>query len=72
MDGVSMNDALKKCEIVRERRFTQAGPGDWYFLKVGSHLISLGDNEQFADALCFALQRNAKHFDQYANRKLST
>lgn len=64
MDGVSMNDALKKCEIVRERRFTQAGPGDWYFLKVGSHLISLGDDEQFAEALRFAVRRNAECFNR--------
>lgn len=64
MDGVGMNDALKKCEIVRERRFTQAGPGDWYFLKVGPHLISLGDDEQFAEALRFAVRRNAEYFDR--------
>lgn len=64
MNDISMNDALKKCEVVRERRFTQAGPGDWYFLKVGSRLISLGDDEQFAESLCFAVRRNAEHFEQ--------
>lgn len=61
-DGLSMNDALMKCEIVHEERLTDAGPGLWYFLKIGDKLVPLGRDEAFAKSLQFALERNAKHF----------
>lgn len=62
--GSSMQQALLDCEIVSEHRFTDVGPGHWYFLKLGKKLIPLGDDEHFADTLQFALRRNAQAFER--------
>ena len=62
--GSSMQDALRKCEIVEEQRFTDAGPGPWYFLKLGPKIIPLGHDKDFADMFVFALRRNAEAFER--------
>lgn len=61
-----MQAALLGCEIVVESRFTEAGPGPWYFLKLDDKLIPLGYDEHFADGLKFALRRNAQSFESAA------
>ena len=65
-DGVSMQNALLKCEIVCEDRFTDAGPGPWYFLKLGGKLIPLGYDDHFAASFQFALRRNAEAWERPA------
>ena len=62
-DGVRMQRALLTAEIVREHRITDAGPGEWLYLKLDNRLIPLGQDEHFADMLRFALQRNAEAFE---------
>lgn len=64
--GTSMQDALRNCEIVEETRFTEAGPGPWYFLKLAGKIIPLGYDKHFADLFVFALRRNAEAFDRPA------
>lgn len=64
--GISIQRALLGCEIVTEDRFTEAGPGPWYFLKLNDKLISLGYDKHFADMLQFALRRNAEAFERPA------
>lgn len=61
--GISIQRALLSCEIVTESRFTDAGPGPWYFLKLNDKIIPLGYDKQFADMLHFALRRNAEAFE---------
>lgn len=61
--GSSMQDALRNCELVEEQRFTDVGPGPWYFLKLSEKIIPLGHDKHFADMLVFALRRNAAAFD---------
>lgn len=64
MDGISMQQALLKAEIVLEvRHNTYGGAEDWYFLKLGDRIIPLGNDKSFADSLVFALIRNACAFD---------
>lgn len=65
-DGVRMQCSLLGCEIVCEDRFTEAGPGPWYFLKLDNKLIPLGYDQHFADMLQFALRRNAEAFERPA------
>jgi hypothetical protein len=62
-DGVRMQCALLGCEIVTEERFTEAGPGPWYFLKLDDKIIPLGHDEHFAEMLQFAIVRNARAFE---------
>lgn len=62
--GMSMQDALRKCEVVAETKMTDTGPGDWYYLKLGDKLIPLGDDEHFASMLAFATRRNAEAFER--------
>lgn len=64
--GTSMQQALLSCEIVTESRFTDAGPGPWYFLKLNDKIIPLGYDKHFADMLQFALRRNAEAFERPA------
>lgn len=62
-DGGRMQRALRNCSIVCEQRFTEIGPGPWYFLNLDGKIIPLGHDSYFADMLVFALRRNAKAFD---------
>lgn len=62
--GISIQRALLGCEIVTESRFTEAGPGPWYFLKLNDTIIPLGYDKYFADMLQFALRRNAEAFER--------
>lgn len=62
--GLSIQHALLHCEIVAESRMTDAGPGDWYMLKLGDRVIPLGIDKHFADMLKFALVRNAEQFEK--------
>jgi hypothetical protein len=61
--GVSMQEALLTCEITIEDHITDAGPGEWYYLKLKDKIIPLGHDLHFAKMLAFALQRNAKAFE---------
>ncbi len=61
--GSKMQAALLRCEILTEDRFTEAGPGPWYFLKLDEKLVPLGYDKHFADMLQFALRRNAEAFE---------
>jgi hypothetical protein len=70
-DGMRMQAALLGCEIVREHRITDAGPGEWLYLKLDDRLIPLGRDEHFADMLRFALQRNAEAFEAPRQQKAS-
>jgi hypothetical protein len=62
-NGVRMQQALLHCDIVIEDRFTEVGPGPWYFLKLDNKLIPLGRDEHFCRSLEFALRRNARAFE---------
>jgi hypothetical protein len=62
-NGLSMQEALLGCEIVEEARITDAGPGPFYYLKLGAKVVPLGVSEHFAKCLQFALVRNAKAFE---------
>jgi hypothetical protein len=68
--GSSMQGALLRCEIVAEDRVTDVGPGEFYYLKLGSKLIPLGISKHFADCFQFALRRNAEAFERPANREV--
>lgn len=65
-DGLSINNGLRSCELVRERRITDKGDVDWLFALVGDRLIPLGTDEAFAKAFVYALRRNARCFDKSA------
>lgn len=62
--GVSMQQELLRCEIVSEDRVTDAGAGQFYYLKLGPKLIPLGISKHFSDCFQFALQRNAEAFER--------
>jgi len=62
--GSNIQGFLLTCEIVEEQRFTEVGPGPWYFLKLGPKIIPLGHDRQFADLFLHALRRNAAAFER--------
>lgn len=66
--GSMMQEALLNAEIVREERVTDAGPGEWLYLKLGDKIIPLGRDYHFADTLQFALVRNAEAFERPSRR----
>lgn len=63
-NGVSIQQELLRCELVREDRVTDAGAGYVHYLKLGPKLIPLGVNAHFAAMLQFALKRNAEAWEQ--------
>jgi hypothetical protein len=62
--GISMQQALLKCEIVCEHKPADFGGLRWYYLKLADKLVPLGDDKHFADMLQFALRRNAEAFER--------
>lgn len=62
--GVSIQKALLSAEIVEEDKFTEAGVGTWYYLKLRDKIIPLGRDKHFAEMLVFALVRNAEAFER--------
>lgn len=63
-NGIAMQHALLKAEIVEEDHVTDAGPGKLYYLKLDSKIVPLGTDRTFASLLGFALVRNARAFER--------
>lgn len=61
--GLSMQRDLLECQIVSETRMTEAGPGEWFYIRLGEKLIPLGTDEDYANSLAFATKRNAESFE---------
>ena len=62
-DGMSVQSALLRCELVSESRVTGAGAGEQYYLKLGDMVVPIGTDHDVASRICSAIKRNAEAFE---------